>query len=163
MLNSLKLLRLKKKYNRIKKNHNFNLYKKILLSNIIKGKRYNLDAQVKSAFSSILIRIKKFIMMKKVLLFFFLKLQTFVEFRTIRKRLRKYQMPFIITYSRQFFLALFYFKKILRLDKTRKPFEKKFRKEFSKIIKKQESEVLNLIITNNLLAYKNRASIKYRW
>ena len=80
MLNSLKLLRLKKKYNRIKKNHNFNLYKKILLSNIIKGKRYNLDAQVKSAFSSILIKMKKFIMMKKVLLFFFLNYKLLLSF-----------------------------------------------------------------------------------
>lgn len=163
MLNSLKILRAKEKYRPIKKNHKFNLYEKFLLSNFLKGKKHILDLKLKGTFSSIFIKIKFFFIMKKVLLYFFLRLQTFVEFRTIRKRLRKYQMPFIISYSRQLFLSLFYFKKILNVDKSLNPFDNKFKKEFNKIINKQESEVVNLLIANNLLAYKNRASIKYRW
>lgn len=96
-----------------------------------------------------------------ILLKIFLRLHTKVEIRTVKSRKRVNIIPFFIKLKRRYFLAL---KWLLSSAKAKKAsFQQNLLLEILLVLNKKTSVSLSLLKENNLLSYKNRANMHFRW
>ncbi len=98
----------------------------------------------------------------KIILLFFLRLNTKVEVRSIKIRRRVNTIPFLISVKRQKFLALFWFYKAIIANKDKLSHKNKLIFELNNILQ-NKGIALSFLEKNNQLALKSRSNAHYRW
>jgi len=142
------------------KNSPTNLYTYFLCMLIKKGKKNNA-LKILNFFLYSLYRIYSkpiFMLLNKL----FLCLNTFVETKIIRKRKRKYVVPFLINLKRRLFLITHWILFVIKKEKY-KTFSERLIKEVSLLLKGVSSASFNLKKINNSKALQNRSNMHYRW
>lgn len=137
-----------------------NLYLKIINFLTRVGKM----SVIKSTLSYSFLKLSKNLKMPKTKLFLlmFLRLYTKVEIRHLKVRRRVHTVPFLISFERQFFLALKWLLMSIKENKERCSYDQKFSLEFTNIVKNKSSSI-TFLVKNNNLAIKNRSNVHYRW
>lgn len=180
------------KYKQInKKNKKKPQFLKIARKNYIKFKKYSLSTSVKSAklsfslynkfllfifrvgkkniwenkFSSIfdLLALKLHYSKSLLLLKIFIRLFTRVEVKKVKARKRITHIPFFIKLPRSIFLALKWVFLAAVKKKGNISFQNKLFTELLQILTQKSSFSLQKVEENNILAFKNRSNIHYRW
>lgn len=136
-----------------------NLYTKFINLIFKEGKKSFWE----KSFSSLFFLLKKKLNYSRnfILLKIFLRLHTKVEIRAIKSRKRVNLIPFFIKLKRRCFLSLKWLLESAKKKKT--SFQQNLLLEILFILKKKSCLSLNLLEENNLLSYKNRANMHFRW
>ena len=137
-----------------------NLYSTFLNFFIKMGKKANVEESVEGFLN--LVSKNLAISKVKIILLFFLRLNTKVEIRLIKIRQRTNTIPFLISIKRQKFLALFWFYKTISANSEKLSLKKKIVSEIVNILQNKASSVL-FLEKNNQLAVKHRSNAHYRW
>jgi ribosomal protein S7 len=137
-------------------------YKKFLGILMKKGKK----TKAKKILDAVFLKVSKKTKMPVNLVLYqvFFNLSTFVEVRRVYSRRSSYLVPFNISLSRRFYLALKWILIAVKADKRRVGSVNKFSVEVFKIIKNlSSSQYLKLKVLNNSQAFANKANIHFRW
>jgi len=138
-----------------------NLYNKLLGFLIKKGNKIQAKKIIDNAFLQV---SKKTGHSLSFLLFkLFLKLNVFVESKTIRIKRSSYIVPFSINLNRRSYLIIKWFMKIILENKKKISIIDKIAEEIYLILKTPSSKVLKLRALNNTQALSNRSNIHFRW
>jgi ribosomal protein S7 len=100
---------------------------------------------------------------KKVFKELFLKLNVFIEVKTIKIKRKMYTIPFPIKFNRRFYVVSKWLISTALKNKSKVPFSKKLLQEMNHVISKKSSKVLKLRESTLLKAYSNRANAHFRW
>jgi ribosomal protein S7 len=138
----------------------FNLYSTFLNFFIKMGKKSNVEERLGGFLD--LVSKKLAISKVKIILLFFLRLNTKVETRVIKIRQRTNTIPFLISIKRQKFLALFWFYKTISASSEKLSLKKKIVSEIVNVLQNKASSIL-FLEKNNQLAVKHRSNAHYRW
>jgi ribosomal protein S7 len=138
-----------------------NLYQKLLKFLIKKGKLNKARQILNKTFFSLYLIFNKPIFF--LLNSFFLKLNVFIETRSIRIKRTRYLVPFVINLKRRIFLVLKWLFISLLQNKKRRPLFLKLSKEIFYVLKGLNCKTVDLQQLNTSKALLNRSNIHYRW
>jgi ribosomal protein S7 len=100
---------------------------------------------------------------KKVFKNLFLRLNIFIEVKTIKIKRKIYTIPFPIKLNRRFFIASKWLISTALKNKSKVSFSKKLFQEMKLVMLKKSSKVLKLRESIISKAYSNRANAHFRW
>jgi ribosomal protein S7 len=138
-----------------------NLYTKFINLIFKEGKKSFWEKSLASLF--FLLKKKLNYSRNFILLKIFLRLHTKVELRVVKSRKRINLIPFFIKLKRRCFLSLKWLLESVKKNKTKNSFQKNLLLEILFVLRKKSCLSLNLLEENNLLSYKNRANMHFRW
>lgn len=98
-----------------------------------------------------------------ILLKIFLRLHTKVEIRVVKSRKRVNMIPFFIKLKRRCFLSLKWLLSSIKQQQKNNSFQQILLLEILFLLRKKTCISLNLLEENNMLSYKNRSNIHFRW
>lgn len=147
-----------KKISKIKKK---SLYDKLLGFLIKKGKKTTAKNVLENVLSSVSKTIK--IPKNLILLHLFIKLNTFVETKSVKIRNRSFIVPFSLSLKRRSFLIIKWLLKSASENKENISLSKKLITEITNLLTKQKSKTLSLKKVNNNQAFSNRSNFHFRW
>lgn len=157
----LKLRQLQKKKSPIVRSFNNKIYNKFLGTLIKKGKK----SKVKKIFDFALKKVAK--KTKKSINFLLYEtirnLTTRVELKRVKFRRSSHLIPFLISRSRQIYLALRWILSAVKTDKKKTSLSNKLSIEIFKIVNHVSCASLNAKLLNNSQAYLNRSNTHFRW
>ena len=139
-----------------------NLYSKFLNFFIKKGKKI----KIKSLLDLTLFKMsQRYIYpINTLLLKTFVKLNSFLEIKNVKKNRRARLIPFSVSLSRRSYIALKWIKKAINSDKRKLSFAEKLKVEITNLnFKPKQSNALSLKNVNTKQALANRANIHFRW
>lgn len=139
-----------------------NLYNKFLNFFIKKGKK----VKIKSLLDLTLFKMsQRYIYpINTLLLKTFVKLNSFLEIKNVKKNRRARLIPFSVSLSRRSYIALKWIKKAISSDKRKLSFSEKLKVEITNLnFKPKQSNALSLKSVNTKQALANRANIHFRW
>jgi ribosomal protein S7 len=139
----------------------FSLYNKFLLFIFRVGKKNIWEHKFSSIFD--LLTLKLHYSKSLLLLKIFIRLFTRVEVKKVKARKRITHIPFFIKLPRSIFLALKWVFLAAVKKKGNISFQNKLFTELLQIITQKSSFSLQKVEENNILAFKNRSNIHYRW
>lgn len=138
------------------------LYHKLIGCFLKKGERKKVQRVVLEAFTQLSLMFKKRI--SYILTKLFLNLNTFIELRQIRMRMKTFKVPFSIRLNRRLFLAMRWITKAIIKNKKVYGLKNKIVSELALIYeKKPTSRALLYKKINDKQARKNRSNFHYRW
>lgn len=145
----------------LKKKDFINLYSQFISLVFKQGKKSLWEKSLATLFFILKKKInysKNFILLK-----LFLRLHTKVEIRIVKSRKRINLIPFFIKFKRRCFLSLKWLLEASKKNKQKKCLKQNLLLEVLLILQKKSCVSLNLLEENNLLSYKNRANMHFRW
>jgi small subunit ribosomal protein S7 len=148
-------------YLKKKKMDFINLYKQFINLIFKEGKKSFWENSLASLFFILKRKLnysKNFILLK-----LFLRLHTKVEIRIVKSRKRINLIPFFIKFKRRCFLSLKWLLEAAKKSKQRSSLKHNLLIEILFLLRKKSCISLNLLEENNLLSYKNRANMHFRW
>lgn len=156
-----------KKFSLVSKNlisphkFSFSLYNKLLLFIFRVGKKNIWEQKFSSIFDLLVLKLhySKSLLLLKI----FIRLFTRVEVKKVKARKRITHIPFFIKLPRSIFLALKWIFMASSKKKTNISFQNTLFTELLQLITKKSSFSLQKLEENNILAFKNRSNIHYRW
>jgi ribosomal protein S7 len=139
-----------------------NLYNKFLNFFIKKGKKVKIKSILDLTFFKM---SQRYIYpINTLLLKTFVKLNSFLEIKNVKKNRRARLIPFSIGLSRRSYIALKWVKKAINSDKRKLSFSDKLNAEITNLnFKPKQSNALILKNSNTKQALANRANIHFRW
>jgi ribosomal protein S7 len=96
-------------------------------------------------------------------LIIFLKLNSYIEIKTIRIRKKIHFVPFPTNYKRRIYLVTKWLIHAALEDKRKLPFSQKLSLEIFNLIKNKSSKSLKSKENNFLKATTNRSNLHFRW
>ena len=138
-----------------------NLYHKLVNLVFKSGKKSFWEKSLSSLF--FLLKKKLNYSRNFILLKLFLRLHTKVEIRTVKSRKRINMIPFFIKFKRRCFLSLKWLLQAVKKNNTKNSLQQKLLIEILFVLRKKSCISLNLLEENNLLSFKNRANMHFRW
>lgn len=90
-------------------------------------------------------------------------MHTKVEIRIVKSRKRINLIPFFIKFKRRCFLSLKWLLEASKKNKQRNSLKQNLLFEILFLLRKKSCISLSLLEENNLLSYKNRANMHFRW
>jgi len=93
----------------------------------------------------------------------FLKLNTYIETKSIRIRKKSHLVPFATKFKRRVYLAIKWIMLSVAQDKRKFKLSVRLAFEMMNLIKKPSSKSLTLKRTNISNAYTNRSNLHFRW
>lgn len=145
----------------LKKQDFINLYYQFINLVFKQGKKSFWEKSLSSLFFILKKKLnysKNFILLK-----LFLRLHTKVEIRIVKSRKRINLIPFFIKFKRRCFLSLKWLLEASKKSKQKNSLKQNLLLEILLILRKKSCVSLNLLEENNLLSYKNRANMHFRW
>ena len=147
----------------------FNKYKKDFYDNLIgsftkKGLKTKIKKYVNKAFQ--IVHKQTGCTFSYILIRLINILKTPIEVRQAYIKKKLIFIPFLISYKRQFFLAIKWFIKSVKENKSKLSFVNKLVIELLTIVDLKgfkTSKAVNYKKLNNRLAFNNRSNIHYRW
>lgn len=139
----------------------FSLYNKFLLFIFRVGKKNIWEQKFSSIFD--LLSLKLHYSKSLLLLKIFIRLFTRVEVKKVKARKRITHIPFFIKLPRSIFLALKWVFLASIKKKGHISFKTKLFTELLQILTQKSSFSLQKVEENNIMAFKNRSNIHYRW
>lgn len=139
-----------------------NLYNKFLNFFIKKGKK----VKVKSILDVTFLKMSQLYTypINTLLLKTFVKLNSFLEIKNVKKNRRSRLIPFSISLSRRSYIALKWLKRSVVNDKRKISFSEKLKSEIINLnFKSKQSNSLSFKNINIKQALANRANIHFRW
>jgi ribosomal protein S7 len=143
------------------KGFKLNLYNKLLGFLIKKGNKNKAKKIIDKAF----LIVSKQTGYSLIFLLFklFLKLNVFVEAKTIRIKRRSHVVPFSLSLKRRSYLIIKWLMKAIIENKKKIPIVYKISEEILYIINNSSSKAIKLRNLNNTQALANRSNIHFRW
>jgi ribosomal protein S7 len=138
-----------------------NLYNKLLGSLIKKGNKIKAKSILDSAFYELSNTTGYSINL--LLIKLFVKLNTFVETKTVRIRRRRHLVPFSIGLKRRSYLITKWLMEAVKENHQKIPVSKKIVAEILLILKNGQSKALKLKMLNDAQALANRSNLHFRW
>jgi ribosomal protein S7 len=138
-----------------------NLYNKLLGFLIKKGKKNKAKQVLNKAF--FLISEKTGYSMAYILFKVFLKLNVFVEAKTVRVKRRSHIVPFSLGLKRRSYLIMKWLIKSIVENQKKINSSHKIAEEILCLINNSQSKAIKLRNLNNNLSLANRSNIHYRW
>jgi small subunit ribosomal protein S7 len=143
------------------KQKKFYLYNKFVGFITKNGKKPKAKIIFDSALHSVIQKSK--IPLNKILLIIFLKLNSYIEIKTIRIRKKIHFVPFPTNYKRRIYLVTKWLIHAALEDKRKLPFSKKLSLEIFNLIKNKSSKSLKSKENNFFKATTNRSNLHFRW
>jgi ribosomal protein S7 len=139
----------------------FNLYNKFINFIFKSGKKSFWE----NAFSDVFLKISKKLHYSRnfILLKIFLRLHTRVEVKKVKMRRRIYIIPTFINFKRRFFLGIKWLLDSIKKNKKKISLKEKLLTELLVLLKKKTSFGIKQLENNNLISYKNRSNMHFRW
>jgi len=148
-----------KKLNKNKKK--LHLYNKLVGSIFKNGKRSKGKCVFDFALFSVVQKLK--IPFNQLLLKIFLKLNSYIEIKSIKIRKKTHFIPFPTNYKRRIYLAVKWIIKATFEDKRKLKFSEKLSSEILNLIKNKSSKALKLKRNNFQKALSSRSNLHFRW
>jgi len=144
-----------------KTNLKFNIYTKFIGFLTKKGKK----SKAKFLLDTAVLNSSRLTKTPLVNLFFkiFWFLKVYIELKQIRVKRSKFFVPFAISLKRRQYLILKWFLKAVNEEKQKISAIKKMSNEFTALILKQHSKVLNYKKINNKQSLVYRSNLHFRW
>lgn len=143
------------------KKKSFHLYNKFVGFITKKGKKPRAKVIFDLALFDVIQKLK--IPLSKLLLTIFLRLNSYIEIKTIKIRKKAYFVPFPTNYKRRVYLAIKWIINAALEDKRKLNFSKKLSLEIFNLIKNKSSKSLKTKQNNFLKATTNRSNLHFRW
>jgi len=143
------------------KRKNFHLYNKFVGFITKKGKKPKAKIIFDSALFNVTKKLK--IPLNKLLLKIFLKLNSYIEIKTIRIRKKVHFVPFPTNYKRRVYLVIKWIVMAALEDKRKLNFSKKLSLEIFNLIKNKSSKALKIKKNNFSKALINKSNLHFRW
>ena len=138
-----------------------NLYNKLLGFLIKRGKKNKAKQVLNKAF--FLVSEKTGHSMSYILFKVFLKLNVFVEAKTVRVKRRSHIVPFSLGLKRRSYLIIKWLIKSILENEKKITSSHKIAEEILCLINNSQSKAIKLRNLNNNLSLANRSNIHYRW
>ena len=138
-----------------------NLYNKLLGFLIKRGKKNKAKQVLNKAF--FLVSEKTGHSMAYILFKVFLKLNVFVEAKTVRVKRRSHIVPFSLGLKRRSYLIIKWLIKSILKNEKKITSSHKIAEEILCLINNSQSKAIKLRNMNNNLSLANRSNIHYRW
>jgi ribosomal protein S7 len=100
---------------------------------------------------------------KKIFKKIFLKLNIFIEVKTVKIKRKTYIVPIPIRFNRRFYIVTKWLISTASKNKSKMSFSKKLSQEIKHVIRNKSSKVLKLRQSILSKAYFNRANAHFRW
>jgi ribosomal protein S7 len=100
---------------------------------------------------------------KKIFKKLFLKLNIFIEVKTVKIKRKTYVVPIPIRFNRRFYIVTKWLISTASKNKSKMSFSKKLSQEIKQVIRSKSSKVLKLRQSILSKAYFNRANAHFRW
>ena len=139
----------------------FHLYNKFVGFITKKGKKPKAKFIFDSALFSVTQKLK--IPLNKLLLKIFLKLNSYIEIKTIKIRKTAHLVPFPTNYKRRIYLVIKWIVTAAIEDKRKLNFSKKLSLEIFNLIKNKSSKALKIKKKNFSQALINKSNLHFRW
>jgi len=143
------------------KKKNLHLYNKFVGFITKNGKKPKAKGIFDAALFSVTQQLK--IPLNKLLLKIFLKLNSYIEIKTITIRKKVHFVPFPTTYKRRIYLVIKWIVTATLEDKRKLKFSKKLALEIFNLIKNQSSKSLQIRKKNFSKALINKSNLHFRW
>jgi ribosomal protein S7 len=137
------------------------LYNKFVGFITKKGKKPKAKVIFDSALFNVTQKLK--IPLNKLLLKIFLKLNSYIEIKTIKIRKKVHFVPVPTTYKRRIYLVIKWIINATSEDKRKLNFSKKLSLEILNLIKNKTSKALKIKKNNFAKALINRSNLHFRW
>ena len=137
------------------------LYNKFVGFITKKGKKPKAKIILDLALFNVIQKLK--IPLNKLLLKIFLKLNSYIEIKTIRIRKKIHFVPFPTNYKRRLYLVIKWIISATFEDKRKLKFSKKLSSEIYNLIKNKSSKSLKFKQNNFSKALVNRSNLHFRW
>ena len=142
-------------------NIKIDLYKKLVGFLTKKGQKIKAKQIINSAF--LIVSKKTKYSLPYLLVKIFLKLNTFVEAKTVRIKRSSHIVPFSLTLKRRSYLIIKWLIKAVSENSTKTSIVNKIADEILNILTNSNSKALKYKQLNNIQAFSNRSKIHYRW
>ena len=143
------------------KKKNLHLYNKFVGFITKNGKKPKAKVIFDSALFNVTQKLK--IPLNKLLLKIFLKLNSYIEIKTIKIRKKIHFVPFPTTYKRRIYLVIKWIINATLEDKRKLKFSEKLSLEIFNLIKNKSSKSLKIKKNNFSKALINRSNLHFRW
>jgi small subunit ribosomal protein S7 len=143
------------------KKKNLHLYNKFVGFITKNGKKPKAKVIFDSALFNVTQKLK--IPLNKLLLKIFLKLNSYIEIKTIKIRKKIHFVPFPTTYKRRIYLVIKWIINATLEDKRKLNFSEKLSLEIFNLIKNKSSKSLKIKRNNFSKALINRSNLHFRW
>ena len=143
------------------KTKKFNLYSKFVGFITNSGKKPTAKIIFDSALFTVIQKLK--IPLNKILLLIFLRLNSYIEIKTIKIRKKIHFIPFPTNYKRRIYLVIKWLINAALEDKRKLHFSKKLSLEIFNLIKNKSSRSLKSKESTFLKATTNRSNLHFRW
>ena len=139
----------------------FHLYNKFVGFITKNGKKPKAKFIFDSALFSVTQKLK--LPLNKLLLKIFLKLNSYIEIKTIKIRKTAHLVPFPTNYKRRIYLVIKWIVTAALEDKRKLNFSKKLSLEIFNLIKNKSSKALKIKKKNFSQALINKSNLHFRW
>jgi small subunit ribosomal protein S7 len=143
------------------KKKNLHLYNKFVGFITKNGKKPKAKVIFDSALFNVTQKLK--IPLNRLLLKIFLKLNSYIEIKTIKIRKKVHFVPFPTTYKRRIYLVIKWIVNATLEDKRKLNFSEKLSLEIFNLIKNKSSKSLKIKRNNFSKALINRSNLHFRW
>jgi ribosomal protein S7 len=143
------------------KKKNFHLYNKFIGFITKNGNRPKAKIIFDSALFDVTRKLK--ISFNKLLLKLFLKLNSYIEIKTIKIRKKIHFVPFPTTYKRRIYLVIKWITVAASEDKRKLNFSKKLSLEIFNLLQNKSSKSLKIKKNNFSKALINKSNFHFRW
>jgi len=143
------------------KKKNLHLYNKFVGFITKNGKKPKAKVIFDSALFNVTQKLK--IPLNRLLLKIFLKLNSYIEIKTIKIRKKVHFVPFPTTYKRRIYLVIKWIINATLEDKRKLNFSEKLSLEIFNLIKNKSSKSLKIKKNNFSKALINRSNLHFRW
>ena len=143
------------------KKKNLHLYNKFVGFITKNGKKPKAKVIFDSALFNVTQKLK--IPLNRLLLKIFLKLNSYIEIKTIKIRKKVHFVPFPTTYKRRIYLVIKWIINATLEDKRKLNFSEKLSLEIFNLIKNKSSKSLKIKRNNFSKALINRSNLHFRW
>jgi small subunit ribosomal protein S7 len=143
------------------KKKNLHLYNKFVGFITKNGKKPKAKVIFDSALFNVTQKLK--IPLNRLLLKIFLKLNSYIEIKTIKIRKKVHFVPFPTTYKRRIYLVIKWIINATLEDKRKLNFSEKLSLEIFNLIKNKSSKSLKIKKNNFAKALINRSNLHFRW
>ena len=143
------------------KKKNLHLYNKFVGFITKNGKKPKAKVIFDSALFNVTQKLK--IPLNRLLLKIFLKLNSYIEIKTIKIRKKIHFVPFPTTYKRRIYLVIKWIINATLEDKRKLNFSEKLSLEIFNLIKNKSSKSLKIKKNNFSKALINRSNLHFRW
>ena len=143
------------------KKKSFHLYDKFVGFITKNGKKPKAKIIFDSALFNVTQKLR--IPLNRLLLKIFLKLNSYIEIKTIKIRKKVHFVPFPTTYKRRIYLVIKWIINATLEDKRKLNFSEKLSLEIFNLIKNKSSKSLKIKKNNFSKALINRSNLHFRW